>query len=544
MALAARVSRIINRFPRHWEADGAGKVFNTVVESLALELEVKSTHSGRVRHAHRLRFAEERRDILLLAGLHAITAKHLAINDRRRRALQENAATLADDTLDAAGYEEARQLLSLLIAVSQQDLAPREDDPDPAAGYHSRLAEAIKKTTGFREELDAIRRQVRSLIDVHRHGNGTIAALLGATAAYLYLEPGPVTHSSDGYWHLCTCFDPYAISLPEVSGDAPLPAYAFPTKADFVAIEENPLVDSEREAVERSHGQLFTIDRNGFDEVTVAVHVVGCGETTVNPMVVNQWTGEGVWFAGVVPDGQELVFSADGVVTLEGVDVSDSAYSFKGAVFADADALDESHDFVFGDEAVGEAEQEERSAAFAETHPEPGGFSIDRTVPHGPGLLKNPTAAVGTSRWRIFVQEAHYGSAGSSAEDPRIAVPIFSAGIFGASVFAELGKTPIVAKVGFSWKEREAFSLIVWIPDRFAVLDIEDQPTVAERLEDLLDRHRAAGIKLVVRYTSDKWTLSEGVIRAADSTEAIGTALLGTTLWPDGTPQIITDEPT
>jgi hypothetical protein len=59
----------------------------------------------------------------------------------------------------------------------------------------------------------------------------------------------------------------------------------------------------------------------------------------------------------------------------------------------------------------------------------------------------------------------------------------------------------------------------------------------------LLDRHRAAGVKLVVRYTSDKWTLSEGVLRLSDSTEAMGSALLGTTLWPDGTPQIITDEP-
>lgn len=543
MALAARVSRIINRFPRHWEADGAGKVFDTVVGSLALELEIKSAHSGRVRHAHRLRFAEERRDILLLAGLHGIARKHFGLYDRRREALQENALTLADDSLDAAAYEESRHLLSSLIAVSRQDLTPQEDDPDPATGYHSRLAEAIKEQTGFKAELDGLRWQVRSLIDVHRHGNGTSAALLAATAAYLYLEPGPITHSSDGYWHLCKCYDPYSLALPEVPGDAPLPAYAFPTKADYLAVEENPLVDSEREPAERSHGQLFTIDRNGFDEVTVSVHVVGCGETTMNPMVVNQWTGEGVWFNGVVPDGQELVFSADGIVMLEGVDVSEFAYSFHGAVLADADALDELHDFVFGDASAGEAEQAERSAAFAETDPAAGGFSIDRTLPHGPGLLKNPTAAVGTSRWRTFVQQAHYGSGGSSPEDGQIAVPIYNAGIFGESVFAELGEIPIVAKVGFSWQEREAFSLIVWIPDRFAVLDIEDQPTVTERLEDLLDRHRAAGVKLAVRYTSDKWTLPEGALRPADSTEAMGTAFLGSTLWPDGTPQIITDEP-
>jgi hypothetical protein len=543
MAATARALRIINRFPRHWEADGAGKVFSTVVGPLALELEIKSSQSGRVRHAHRLRFAEERRDIMLLAGLHGIAGKYFALSDLRRGSLLENAAALADDTLDAAGYAEVRRRLSALIAVSQQDLAPREDDPDPAAGYHARLAAAINEITGFDAELDAMRRLVSSLINVHCRGNGTVAALLGAAAAYLGLQPGEITASSNGYWHLCQCYDSYALALPEVPGDPPLPARTFPTRTDYLAIEENPLIDAEREAVERSHGQLFTIARNGFDEVTVSVHVIGCGETTVNPMVVNQWTGAGVWFQGKVPDGRELVFSADGIVTLDGEDVSPSAYSFTGAVFADADALDELHDFVFGDDSDGEPAPAAQTASFAETHPVPGGFAVNRTVPHEPGLLKNPTAAVGSSRWRIFVQEAHFGSQDASSGDPRMAVPVYNAGIWEASVFAQLGKTQAVAKVGFSWKEREAFSLIVWIPDRFAALDAEGRPTVAERLANLLNRHRAAGIKLAVRYTSDKWTLSEGVLRPADSTEAMGTALLGTALWPDGTPQIITEEP-
>jgi hypothetical protein len=543
MALTARTARIINRFPRHWEAADAGKAFATVVGALALELEVKSTQSGRVRHAHRLRFAEERRDILLLAGLHGIGTRRFRLNDRRRLALQEIALTLDDDALDAAAYEAARLQLSALIAVSQQDLAPLADDPDPAAGYHKRLADALMGITGFKAELDSLRWQVRRLIDVHRRGNGTIGALLGAAAAYLYLDAGPITHGSDGYLHLSRCTERYSPALPEVPGQPPLPAYALPSKPDYLVIEENPLIDSARQPADRGHGQLFTIDRNGFDEVTVAVHVIGCGETTVNPMVVNQWTGDGVWFNGAVPDGQELVFATDGTVTLADEDVSELAYSFQGAVFADAAALDESHDFRFGDAEGGQAGPPGRTARFAETDPSPDGFATGRSLPHGPGLLQNPTAAVGTSRWRVFVQQAHFGSAAGPHGASRPAVPIYNAARFGGSVFAQLAETPVVAKVGFSWREREAYSLTVWIPDRFAALDIEDQPTVAEHLAGLLDRHRAAGVKLAVRYTSDKWTLPEGLLRPADSTEAMGTAFLGSTLWPDGTPQIITDEP-
>jgi|GEM_PF-5741098 len=539
MALKARVSRIISRFPRHWEADRPGKVFDIVIGSFARELESKSAQSGRIRHAHRLRFAEEVRDILLLAGLHGFSKEHVRLNDSRRQALRENAATLSDGTLDAPAYAQARQLLSDLIAVSPQDLEPQAEEVDPAAGYHGRLAEAILKMIDFANELDSLRWQVRSLIDVHRSGNGTVVALLKATATYLYLKPGSILHSADGYGHLCACSDSYNLSFSE-GGDL---TYNFPTKIDYLAVEENPLVDSEREPVERSHGQLFTLDRNGFDDVTVSVHVLGCAETTVKPMVVNQWTGAGVWYDGIVPDGQELLFSADGTVTLDGMDVSASAYGFEGAVFADAGARDDLHDFNFGNAEADEAGQPENTAVFADTTPEPGGFSIERSHPHGPGLLKNPTAAVGTSRWRVFVQQAHYGSSGEPPETDQIAVPIYNAGIFEESVYAELQATPTVAKVGFSWKEREAFSIIVWIPDRFAVLDSEDQPTVTERLESLLDRHRAAGVKLAVRYTSDKWTLPEGVLRSSDSTETMGTAFMGSTLWPDGTPQLLTDEP-
>ena len=486
MALATRVARIISRFPRHWEADGAGKVFNTVVGSLALELEIKSAQSGRVRHAHRLRFAEERRDILLLAGLHGFAPQHFGLGQRRRQALQKNAVALADDSLDAAAYTEARRLLSALVAVSPQDLAPQENDPDPTAGYHARLAAAIAKITGFKEELDEMRWQVRCLIDVHRHGNGTIAALLRATAAYLYLEAGSIMHSIDGYGHLCRCYDRYAFSLPEVAAPNALPAYNFPTKADFLAVEENPLVDSEREPVARSHGQLFTIDRNGFDPVTVSVHVVGCGETTLNPMVVNQWTGEGVWYNGIVPDGQMLIFAADGNVTLEGADVSEFAYSFRGAVFADADARDELHDFRFGDDAAGEAEQAETVSGLCGNAP-------------GTGRILDRSDAAPWSRASRKTRSLPWAAVagGHSSRRPitdRPAPPPATRGLPYPSTMPESqedrylqdwAKTPVVAKVGFSWKEREAFSIIVWIPDRFAVLDTADQPTVAGRLEDL-----------------------------------------------------------
>jgi len=56
---------------------------------------------------------------------------------------------------------------------------------------------------------------------------------------------------------------------------------------------------------------------------------------------------------------------------------------------------------------------------------------------------------------------------------------------------------------------------------------------VREPLRALLDRHRAAGVRLEVTYAEERWQLGDGILRDADSDEPLGTVLVGTTLWPD-----------
>jgi hypothetical protein len=48
-----------------------------------------------------------------------------------------------------------------------------------------------------------------------------------------------------------------------------------------------------------------------------------------------------------------------------------------------------------------------------------------------------------------------------------------------------------------------------------------------------IERFRATGIRLSVEYTSELWTLGEGMLRDLESAEPEGTVIDGTRLWPD-----------
>ena len=92
----------------------------------------------------------------------------------------------------------------------------------------------------------------------------------------------------------------------------------------------------------------------------------------------------------------------------------------------------------------------------------------------------------------------------------------------------------------------------VWIPARFAALDPAStgdpgdpgsppagppEPDVPERLRRLLDRHRAAGVHVSVRYADDRWELGDGVLRGPVTAAIEGVSVAGTRLWPAGAPQ-------
>jgi hypothetical protein len=522
----ARTQTILRRFPRHLEADDPGKVFSSVIAGLGGELDVKSRQLGRVRRSHAIGDADEERDVLLLGGLHHIRSDDLELTRIRLEAIRAIEATLAEDTSTDDDRTAATDELPHLLGL-QPDAFPEwpDDAGDPAAA-RERLVDALHNTTSYPSELDLLRGTIETVIRLHRAGNGTVAALLGAGSAYLELELGSIVDTEDEYWHVAECHDLLRLARPEPPGSRPATTVLEPA-TDLLALEENPLRQQDSDPVDRRSGDRFHVLRSGFETVPATIRILGVGGRTVRPMVVNLDSGFGVVYEGNVGDGQELRFESDGRVTLDGSSVARFSYSFTGGVFADAAAADR-RDFVFD------------NATFAVTQPIEDGFAPDAVFPYPDGLLQPSSLVVGESRFAFFVREAHYGREADNVAD-ELAVPVFEAGVFDESVFEpdrSVG-SPASAKIGFSWQEHEPFAARLWIPLRFSTLDHDGEVPVKERLRLLLDRHRAAGIHIYVEYADDRWTVPAGVMRDVSSDEPLGTVIVGTALWA---PQ--TDVPT
>ena len=227
-----------------------------------------------------------------------------------------------------------------------------------------------------------------------------------------------------------------------------------------------------------------------------------------------------------MPHGGELRFERDGRVLLDGADAAALSYGFSGGVFADADGPHR-NDFVWA--ADGEAP---RVATFAVTSPIANAFDTDTSFPHSVARLENLPMSTGESRWVLFVAEGAFAGQDAAGE-PILVAPIFAQATFDSTVYADAnGTSSPCAEVGFAWLEREPFAARVWIPMRFAALDADEaEVPVREQLRVLLDRHRPAGVHLYVEYSDDRWTLGDGVLRDAGSTEATGLVVAGTRLW-------------
>jgi hypothetical protein len=525
MIATARTLTILRRFPRHLEVDDPGKLFTDVVNGLGQELDVKSVQLGRVRRSHALGDADEERDLFLLSGLHDLKTEDLDVTRLRLDAARAVRATLADDTATADVKQAAVASLQQLLGLPPDAFPAWPSEGVDVGPAEARIAAALGELVSYPSELDLLRGTVESVIRLHRAGNGTVSALLGAGATYLELGLDSIVDTDDLYWHVATCHDLMRLVRPEPPGSKPATTEVAP-EPDLLALEENPLRQQDSDPVDRRHGDRFNVLRSGFETVAATVRVVGVGDRTVEPMVVNLDSGFGVVYTGSVPDGQELRFESDGRVTLTGASVARLSYTFSGGVFSDATQTFK-NDFVFADDTV-----TGQVATFAVTQPIPDAFDPDAIFPHTDGLLDTASLVVGDSRWAFFVRAANYGRAAATSTD-EFAVPVFDAGVFDESVFepdTSVG-SPSSGRVGFSWLEHEPFAARLWIPLRFSTLDAPGEIPVNERLRLLLDRHRAAGIHIYVEYADDRWTMPAGILRDAGSDEPLGTVIVGTALW-------------
>jgi hypothetical protein len=527
MAVSGRTLAILGRFPRHLDLARADKLAAELVQGLASGLEVQTAQVGRIRRAHRLGHADELADLLLLAGLHEIRVAELAAALRRLDAIRAGAAAIAAATGPAIAA--ARTALAGLIGSGQATFAAWPGEPDDRAAT-ARLVAAAGAAASYAAHCDRVRTRIETAIAIHRTGNGTVEALLRGAASAIDLDVVGVRHSADGFWHLADCADRIRLVRPEPPDGKR--SVVVPPPIDLIALEENPYAPHDIDPFAVQHARLFTITRPGFASVPVTIQVVGVADRTMFPMVVNRDAGIGVAFHGSVPGGAELTFDRAGAATLGATDVTGQTWAFRGAVFAqDGEASD--LDFAFTADAG--TVPHGQAAQFVVGVPYAAAFDPTATWPQSAGVRPAPPLAVGATRWAFFVREGHFGTTDDTGATPLPAVAYFAAGVADESVFVG-APLPDAAKLGFAWEEREPYAVRILIPERLAVLDDPADPPAAPHVTEMVrtavERFRAAGIRLTVEYTSELWTLGEGVLRDIDSAEPEGIVVDGTRLWP------------
>lgn len=531
--ISKRANTILQRFPRHLDLTREDKLFAQVVNGLARELDVKTMQLGRVRKSHRLGQADEMRDLLLLAGLNDFQPIRFDLARLRLDTLVDAAGALVEAGVDPAVQEETALTIQQLLDIV--DLGPYTSD-------YSALSNALLEMADYKSRLEILRCQIREIIRIHRDGNGSVRSLLEASAAYLHLKIGQITDVGDDYWHIAQCKDRLVLPKKDEAGPGTTAG------EDWLALEENPIKETTISPGEFAHGEMLKIVRNGFEPVPVKIALTGIEDRTCFPMIVDIDKGHGLYYAGFVEDGKTLEFTSDGRVLLDGTEADNEAFSFSGAVFAADTGVDKAspQEFAFCNEHG--TSPNGQCGVFVKTAPVETGFSAE--MPHMGGLCPAITLAVGATNLKFFVRVAHFGARRTTPSEKNLpAIESYSAGHFDASVFAKdgtgAGADDPAALIGFEWQEKEAFKVVVWLPSRFESYDQqkeEDEPSLAEQLASLLDRHRAAGISLEVKYASDLWELPDGYITDLNSPESYKSIIAGSRLWNTGSPQPINPE--
>ncbi len=302
-----------------------------------------------------------------------------------------------------------------------------------------------------------------------------------------------------------------------------------PDVPELLGIEENPLRREGGEPRGWFSGERFAVRRRGFGRVMLRASITGVGQKTVGPMLVNRDEGHGIAYAGIVPDGQTLVFAEDGHVRLEGVEVTAMAWAWKGACFAgNDDSTVRPRDFVF----AGPGADPARLARFAVTTPA-GAFSPDFAFPHAAAPIPMPGVGLGETRFAFFTQQAHFAGTDEDG-DPLPPLPRTEVGFADGSVHDSPAVRPEAARIALSWLEHEAYAVRLLIPARFRTLYPEENGAL-ERVRDALERHRPAGVDVRVEYLEDRWILGDGALE--ETTDPLLGLRGGTVLWaPPVTP--------
>lgn len=514
---SGRGSAILARFPAHLEAWQPDKLLTRVVDAPALALDAMAAALAAVRRAHRLADADEYADLMRLASLLGMGAAEFEIVLQRWRRARELLASLqeaADEGARETAAAALAALWSLQVHTPGEPLLPVFADPAaPAdtARAAARLIDAARLALRQQPLNDAVRTRIAVAAAAHAGGNGTVLALLRGAANALDLELDEVVHSADRYWHAARVTDRLRLS-------ALIPA------EELLGIEENPLWRDATDHTPRSHADLFTVLRRGFERALLQVTITGSGSRTVHPMLVNRDEGHGIGFAGHVPNGEQIVFDEAGRVLLSGSDVTARCFAWQGGCFAGDDASADA-DFVFAGDGLAASA---RPARFATMLP-PSAIDREASFPSAGVSLPIPGIEVGVTRLAFFVREGHF--AATPALQP---TPLTRSAVFDASVFAPppLPRSAS-ALVSLSWLEHRAFAVRLLIPPRFRrwrAAEADGAQTL-QALARALQRHRPVGVELQIEFIDDRWTLGGGTLTSGIDDDVIESLRAATSLW-------------
>ena len=442
---SSRQTKILSRFPSFMRAEEREKSIGDIAGVLGYDLDEAERLMTRIQRAHRLMLAEEERDVFQLAALAGLQRADLLI---LRKFYEKGFFTQGQET-----EEEAH------------------------ARYLSELKESVQR-----------------IVRIMLQGCGTIWALLeGASVLINANTVGAVKHTDagearGGFIHRV----PVEYKVIEHQKQV--------LKSSFIYLVENPLVDRMTEDQERQQREQFNTKRMGFFNEEVAVQITGVADRTVWPMVINQDTHEGVGFRGSVTDGQRLVFATDGKVYLDGSEVTDRCYYFRGALFDHTS---------FGSTALKDL--------FCVAKPV---GSLDRNYPR-PNItplaeLTVPIIRLGESKWRFSVEEGAFDASG------------FDQAVFTTGNTPET--SPPMGKVQLLWREHEPFSVAVLIPADLKSLEstMLDGQDLRELVRAGLERFRAGGIKLTVDYYNDSWIMGASTLKTLGESSGVGVDFDGT----------------
>ena len=364
----------------------------------------------------------------------------------------------------------------------------------------------VDKTLPYKEKLALMRARVERVAQIHLNGLGTPWAVMQCAAIFLNATIVPdkqgdplIKHLDlEGFFHRAT------IEFTHIK-DKPRERFY---------LYENPFQRKKVEQAERWPPTSWAVQNDSAAPAPLRFVIKGTGERTILPSLYCPETQEGIFFNGIVPDGATLVVDAQGA-TLEGKAVDEWLIHNQGGAF-------------------GFSRQDNAKYANASTNLDPfdGNIAGIMARPYRKSITL-PEAPKGKSKWHLNVNEGRYD--GDAFDYSVMALPHQPIGIYdGSETFdACVFHYPASASVGMAWDERVACAFKLMLPKTIPQNDLDDkengasQPKAASaqelnfvsRIDSILPRFRAAGVRSFVDTSQEVWIIGESVLRNQDVSE-------------------------